>query len=33
MLMDTYLNLLTAVFILVENSRDVPWKVPTRFWL
>jgi len=24
---------ITAVFILVDHSRDVPWNVPTRFWL
>ena len=23
----------TAVFMLVDHSRDVAWNVPTRFWL
>jgi len=27
------LQVFTAVFILVDHSRDVAYKVPTRFWL
>jgi len=26
-------NQIIAVFISVDHSREVPWNLPTRFWL